>query len=207
MTQTTASGGASGTRRREITRADILPLSEYGSRRGELRNKVLALKRNRRVEVGPVATFYFECYETMWQQVHEMLWIEKGGEDQIPDELRAYNPLIPNGSELVATVMFEIDDPIRRKSFLSRLGGIEETAFLRFGGEAVRGVPEADVDRTTADGKASSVQFIHFRFTPAQIARFRQPGTEVVLGFSHEHYGHMALLPEIVREALAQDFD
>ena len=193
--------------RREITRADILPLAEYGKKRGEYRNQVLAVKRHRRVEVGPVATFYFESYETMWQQIHEMLWIEKGGEAQIDDELRAYNPLIPKGRELVATVMFEIDDPLRRKHFLSRLGGVEETAFLRFAGETVKGVPEADVERTSAEGKASSVQFIHFPFTAEQIAKFRAPGTEVVLGFSHENYGHMAMLPDAVREALAADFD
>src|SRR5690606_28686811 len=137
------------------TRDDIMSLAEYGKRRAELRSRVLALKRHRRAEAGPVATFYFECYDTMLQQIHEMLWIEKGGEAQIEDELRAYNPLVPNGRELVATVMFEIDDPVRRKSFLSRLGGIENTAFLRFAGETVRGVPEADLDRTTAEGKAS----------------------------------------------------
>jgi hypothetical protein len=210
MTETSAGAsgaGMAGRNHREITRADILPLAEYGKRRAEYRNRVLAVKRHRRVEVGPVATFYFECYETMWQQIHEMLWIEKGGEEQIEDELRAYNPLIPKGRELVATVMFEIDDPVRRKTFLSRLGGIEETAFLRFDGETVKGMPEADVDRTTADGKASSVQFIHFPFTAEQIAKFRKPGTEVVLGFSHANYGHMAMLPDAVRQALAGDFD
>ena len=206
MTQTSAADAGAGKNRRQITRADILPLAEYGKQRGEFRNRVLALKRHRRVEVGPVATFYFECYETMWQQIHEMLWIEKGGEAQIEDELRAYNPLIPKGSELVATVMFEIDDPVRRKSFLSRLGGVEETAFLRFAGQTVAGQPEADVDRTTADGKASSVQFIHFPFTAAEIAKFRAAGTEVVLGFNHPNYGHMSMLPEAVRAALAKDF-
>jgi hypothetical protein len=209
MTQTRAAAGAAGIgggNRREITRADILPLAEYGEKRGEYRNRVLAVKRHRRVEVGPVATFYFESFETMWQQIHEMLWIEKGGEAQIEDELRAYNPLIPKGQELVATVMFEIDDPMRRKHFLSRLGGVEETAFLRFAGETVTGVPEADVDRTSAAGKASSVQFIHFPFTAEQIAKFRRPGTEVVLGFTHANYGHRAMLPEPVRVALAGDF-
>jgi hypothetical protein len=206
MTQTSTADAGAGKDRRQITRADILPLAEYGKKRDEYRNRVLALKRHRRVEVGPVATFYFECYETMWQQIHEMLWIEKGGEAQIEDELRAYNPLIPKGSELVATVMFEIDDPVRRKSFLSRLGGVEETAFLRFAGQTVAGQPEADVDRTTADGKASSVQFIHFPFTAAEIAKLRAPGTEVVLGFSHANYGHMSMLPEAVRAALAKDF-
>src|SRR3546814_6226710 len=105
MAQTSTAAAGAGKDRRQITRADILPLAEYGKKRDEYRNRVLALKRHRRVEVGPVATFYFECYETMWQQIHEMLWIEKGGEAQIEDELRAYNPLIPKGSELVATVM------------------------------------------------------------------------------------------------------
>jgi hypothetical protein len=136
-----------------------------------------------------------------------MLYIEKGGEAQIEDELRAYGPLIPNGRELVATVMFEIDDPVRRKAFLGRLGGVEETAFLRFAGETIRGVPEADVDRTTAEGKASSVQFIHFPFTDAQAAKFRAAGTEVVLGFSHPAYGHMSVMQEATRAALAADFD
>ena len=191
----------------ELTRDDILPVETYGEARPDQRARMVEVKRNRRMEVGPVCTFYFESYETMWYQVHEMLFIEKGGEEQIADELRAYNPLIPKGDELVATIMFEIDDPVRRKAFLSRLGGVEETAFLEFAGERVRGRPEADVDRTTADGKASSVQFIHFPFTPDQVAKFRVPGTQVVLGFEHAAYGHMAVAPEAVRQALAQDFD
>ena len=164
-------------------------------------------KRHRRLEVGPDCTFYFENFETMWNQVHEMLFIEKGGEAQIADELSAYNPLVPKGRELVATVMFEIDDPVRRAAFLARLGGVEETAFLRLGGESIAGVPEADVDRTSAQGKASSVQFIHFKLTPEQIAKFKAPGAEIVVGFGHPEYGHMAVLPEAVRQALAEDFD
>jgi hypothetical protein len=190
----------------EIARSDILPPAEYAARRPELRKAVVALKRQRRVEVGPVATFYFECYETMLQQVQEMLHIEKGGEAQIEDELRAYNPLIPKGSELTATVMFEIDDPVRRARFLGRLGGVEHTAFIKLGDETVKGVPEADQDRTNEEGKASSVQFIHFPFTAAQIAKFRTEGTQVVLGFGHPEYSHMAVLPEPVRAALARDF-
>src|SRR3546814_3945460 len=126
------------TAQRQITRADILPLDDYAKIRKERRRAVLEKKRNRRVEVGPVAIFLFENYDSMWLQVQEMLYIEKGGEAQIDDELAAYNPLIPNGRELVATVMFEIDDPVRRKNFLGRLGGIEETAFLSFAGETVR---------------------------------------------------------------------
>jgi hypothetical protein len=192
---------------RKLTPEDILPIAEYVRRRKEERQRVLALKRRRRIEVGPVATFYFENRDTMWLQVQEMLYIEKGGPEQIPDELAAYNPLIPNGSELVATIMFEIDDPIRRKNFLARLGGVENTIFIEFADETVVAAPEQDVDRTTAEGKASSVQFVHFPFTRAQIEKFRKVGTRAVLGFKHPSYAHMAVVPEEVRAALAEDFD
>jgi hypothetical protein len=191
----------------EITRADILAPAEYAKHRSELRRDLATAKRNRRVEVGPYVTFYFESYETMWHQVHEMLHIEKGGDEQIPDELAAYNPLIPNGSELTATFMVEIDDPVRRARVLGALGGIEETAFLSVDGERVLSRAEQDQDRTTEEGKASSVQFVHFPFTPAQIAKFRAPGAQVVLGFEHPNYGHMAVMPEAIRAALAKDFD
>ena len=191
----------------EISRDDIISMDRYAAERKERRRALVETKKNRRVEVGPVCTFYFENYDTMWNQIHEMLFIEKGGEEQIEDELRAYNPLVPKGRELVATVMFEIDDPVRRATFLAKLGGVEETAFIRMGEETVRGVPEADVDRTTAEGKASSVQFIHFPFTDAQVAAFRKPGTQVILGFDHPQYGHMVVVPEAVRAALAEDFD
>ncbi len=190
----------------EILAADIMPAAEYAKQRTELRRKIGATKRNRRLEVGPYATFYFESYDTMWLQIQEMLHIEKGGEAQLPDELAAYNPLVPNGHELVATFMIEIDDPDRRQRVLARLGGIEETAFLRVAGETIKAVAEADQDRTTAEGKASSVQFVHFPFTPAQIAAFSKPQSEVVLGFSHPNYGHMAVMPEPVRAELARDF-
>ena len=190
----------------EITRADILPLDEFAKIRKTKRQELVDIKKNRRVEVGPVATFYFENYQTMWWQVHEMLFIEKGGEAQIPDELAAYNPLIPKGRELICTVMFEIDEPVRRANFLARLGGVEETAFLEFGGETVAGMPEADVDRTSAEGKASSVQFLHFPFTDAQVRKFAAAGAQVVIGFRHPQYAHMTVMPEAVRATLAGDF-
>ena len=191
---------------RTITRADLLPVDAYAKVRKERRQALLEKKKHRRLEVGPVASFLFESYDSMWLQVQEMLYIERGGDAQIDDELAAYNPLIPRGDELVATVLFEIDEPQRRKSFLGRLGGVEETAFLSFSGETVDGQPEADMDRTTAEGKASAVQFLHFRFTPEQIAKFRAPGTQIVLGFRHPAYAHMAVMPEAVRAALAEDF-
>ena len=125
----------------EITRDDVIPMDEYAAVRKERRARMTEFKRTRRLMVGPDATFNFECYETMWLQVHEMLFIERGGEEQIPDELSAYNPLIPNGTELVATVMFEIDDPVRRANFLAGLGGVEETITIEFAGESIPGMP------------------------------------------------------------------
>ena len=194
------------TQKFELTRNDIMPMTEYAKIRKERRREIVAAKRDRRMEIGPVAVCHFESYDSMWQQVHEMLFIEKGGEKQISDELAAFNPLIPKGQELVCTVMFEIDEPARRKAFLSKLGGVEEVMTIEFAGETVMGVPEEDVDRTTADGKASSVQFLHFPFSAAQIAAFREPGTQVLVGFKHPEYAHLTVMPEDTRDALAQDF-
>jgi len=194
------------TMKTEITHDDIMAMQNYAAVRKERRASMTELKKNRRVHVGPDATFYFECYDTMWHQIHEMLFIEGGGDDQIADELSAYNPLIPKGKELVATLMFEIDDPDRREAFLAGLGGVEETVTISVGGETIAAVPEADIDRTTADGKASSIQFLHFPFSMDQIDAFRQPGAQVTLGISHAKYGHMAVLPEAVRAALSEDF-
>lgn len=190
----------------EITRADILPWAEYARDRAEHRKRITAIKRNRRVEVGPFVTFYFENFDTMWLQVQEMLHIERGGDAQVSEELAAYNPLIPKGAELVATFMIEIDDPLRRARVLAGLGGIEETAFIEIGGERIVGKAETDQDRTTAEGKASSVQFVHFPFTQAQIDAFRQPNARAILDFSHPNYSHMAAMSEATREALARDF-
>jgi hypothetical protein len=191
----------------ELTAADILPWPDYAKARAEHRSRVSAIKRNRRVEVGPYVTFYFESFDTMWLQVQEMLHIEKGGAEQLKDELAAYNPLIPDGRELVATFMIEIDDALRRARVLAGLGGIEETAFFQLGASKIPALPEADQDRTTAEGKASSVQFVHFPFTQAQIAAFREPGAQVILGFSHPAYSHMAVVAEATRAELAGDFD
>ena len=189
-----------------LSRADILSMEDYARIRADKRREMVAVKKNRRVSVGPSATFHFESYDTMWLQIHEMLRIEKGGEEQIAGELLAYNPLIPKGNELVATLMFEIDDPIRRNNLLNQLGGVENTIALQFSGETVTAMPERDVERTSEKGKASSVHFIHFPFSAEQIAKFRNEGTQIILGVGHDHYGHMAILPEAVRSELAGDF-
>jgi hypothetical protein len=191
---------------RKIEPSMIMPLVEYAGQRPERRKRISEIKKNRRLEVGPFATFYFESYETMLHQVQEMLYIEKGGAEQLPDELAAYNPLIPQGAELVATVMFEIDDPVRRARVLGMLGGIEHKAFIKVGNDVVRGVAEGDQERSREDGKASSVQFMRFPFTPPQVAAFKSGQGDVVVGFEHENYGHMAVMPPAVRQALAADF-
>ena len=193
-------------KKRSITRADILDPAAYAKERRELKKRVTELKRDRRVEVGPFVTFYFENYDTMWHQVHEMLHIEKGGEAQIADELEAYNPLIPQGQELIATVMIEIEDPMRRARVLATLGGIEEKMFIAAGSERIHGIPDPSRENTSPEGKASSVQFLRFPFTEAQIKAFRAPGAQVLVGIDHPNYGHIAVMPERVRAALEQDF-
>ncbi len=194
--------------RRALTRDDIMDMADYASIRGERRAAITALKRHRRLAVGPFATFHFECFETMWMQVHEMLHIERGGEEQIAGELEAYNPLIPPGDALVATLMLEIDDPVRRERELYRLAGIEESIRMEVAGSAVAAVPiEDEVARTSEDGKTSSIHFLRFPFPPADAARFRTAGTRVLLGIEHPAYGHLAVMPEETRAALADDLD
>jgi Protein of unknown function (DUF3501) len=191
---------------RKITPQDLLPLAEYEGRRKALKQNLIPAKKLRRVEVGPFATFYFENYATMWLQVMEMLRIEKGGDEQIEGELAAYNPLIPQGDELIATLMLEIEDETRRNATLLTLGGIEETVILEIGGDVIRATPTEYDDRTTADGKTSSVHWLRFKLNPAQIAHFKNGTERVVLGVSHKNYGHMAVLTAETRAALAKDF-
>ena len=198
---------SSAEQRRYLTRHDILPLDEYLLARRERRRRLSELKRQRRIEIGPFATFHFENFETMRQQVQEMLYIEKGGDAQLEDELEAYNPLIPQGSELVATVMFEINDPVRRGAALGRLGGIETQAFIDVDGHRVRGEPDPTRENTSPEGKASAVQFLKFAFAPELISRFKVTGAQIVVGIDHPNYAHMAVLPEPIRAALAEDFD
>ena len=193
--------------KREIQKEDIMPLDVYTEKRRELRKSIVDYKKNRRVALGPYATFYFESYETMLAQVQEMLYIEKGGDEQLQDELSAYNPLIPNGKELTATLMFEIDNPISRAAFLGKVGGIEETVFMKINGEKIKAVPEEDVDRTSAEGKASSVQFIHFNFTDDQIEKFQSNSSEIELSIDHKEYSHSTKLSKENIASLSADFN
>ena len=192
--------------KREILKEDIIPLDVYTKNRKELRKNIVNYKKDRRVSLGPYATFYFESYETMLAQVQEMLYIEKGGDEQLKDELTAYNPLIPNGKELTATLMFEIDNPVSRAAFLSKVGGIEEKVFIKIDGESIKAIPEEDVDRTSAEGKASSVQFIHFKLNDEQIQKFKSDSVDVEIVIDHNEYSHTTKLSKANLSSLSADF-
>lgn len=190
-----------------IQKSDLLAPDVYEKNRRQMRKELVEFKKDRRVPLGPYATFYFECYETMLAQVQEMLHIEKGGDEQLNDELTAYNPLIPNGKELVSTLMFEIDNPVIRATFLGKLGGVEENVFIKIDNEVIYGKPEIDVDRTSAEGKASSVQFIHFEFDQNQISKFKGNNVSIELGIDHKEYSHSTKLSESTIKALSSDFN
>jgi hypothetical protein len=192
--------------KRQILKEDIMPLDVYTKNRKELRKNIVNFKKDRRISLGPYATFYFESYETMLAQVQEMLYIEKGGDEQLKDELVAYNPLIPNGKELTATLMFEIDNPVSRAAFLSKVGGIEEKVFIKIDGQLIKAIPEKDVDRTSAEGKASSVQFIHFKLNDEQIEKFKSDDVDVEIGIDHKEYSHTTKLSSANLSSLAADF-
>ena len=191
----------------EIQKNDIMPLDLYTKKRKELRKNIVEFKKDRRVALGPYATFYFESYETMLAQVQEMLYIEKGGEEQLKDELTAYNPLVPKGNELTATLMFEIDNPVSRATFLGKVGGIEEKVYMKIDDEQIKAVPEEDVDRTSAEGKASSVQFIHFKFNEKQIEKFKSSLSKIEIGINHNEYTHSTKLNENTVRSLSADFN
>ena len=190
-----------------VTREDIIPDAEFAAQRKARRAALLPVKQLRRASLGPYCTLLFESFETMLFQIQEMLLVEKGGEAQIADELDAYNPMIPQGSELTATVMFEIEDEVRRDLILRRLGGVEDHFFLQVGSERAAAVQEGDIERTREDGKTSSVHFLHFPLTEAQKADFRDPAVQVAVGCDHELYHHLAVLGPAVRAELAKDLD
>lgn len=192
---------------REVTRDDLIPDVEFSRVRRERRAALLPIKKLRRLALGPYCTFYFENFDTMLFQIQEMLLIEKGGEAQIMDELAAYNPLIPQGSQLIATVMFEIDEPVKRAHLLGSLGDVERHFYIQIGDDRVAGVPEADVERSREDGKTSSVHFVRFTFTEHQVDAFREAGARALIGCDDPRYPHLVMLGEEVRAELARDFD
>ena len=192
--------------KRQIEKEDLMSADVYAESRKKIRKNLVEFKKNRRIALGPYATFYFESFETMVAQIQEMLHIEKGGDEQLKDELTAYNPLVPNGKEFTATLMFEIDNPLSRGAFLGKVGGIEKNIFMKIDNEVVKAVPEDDVDRTSAEGKASSVQFIHFKFDDDQINKIKSGNSSIELGIDHKEYTHTTKLTEDNLKSLSADF-
>ena len=190
-----------------IDTKDILPNDEYGLIRKEKRNKILSYKKLRRISVGPYATFYFESYGTMLYQIQEMLFVEGAPDGQLEDELIAYNPLVPQGSDLVTTLMFEINDERIRTAFLSSIGNIEEFIFIMVGKEKIKARFEDDIERTNSKGKASSVHFLHFDFSDAQKNEFLSKKSRICLGIEHASYSHIAILNEENIKTLSSDFN
>ena len=193
--------------KKQIEKKDLLAPKIYEQNRKQIRKELIEFKKHRRISLGPYATFYFESFETMLAQVQEMLHIEKGGDEQLNDELIAYNPLVPNGKELTATLMFEIDNPVSRSTFLGKVGGIEEKISMEIDNEVVKATPEKDVDRTSADGKASSVQFIHFKLSNDQIIKFKSNNSTIEIGIDHKEYSHKIKLTEENIKSLLLDFN
>ena len=192
--------------KKQIEKKDLISADVYANSRKQLRKELVEFKKNRRIALGPYATFYFESFETMLAQVQEMLHIEKGGDEQLKDELIAYNPLVPKGKELIATLMFEIDNPVSRAAFLGKVGGIENKIFMKINNDIVKALPEQDVDRTSDTGKASSVQFIHFKFSDDQVLNFKSGSVNIELGIDHKEYMHSTSMTVDNIKSLSADF-
>ena len=192
--------------KRKIEKEDLIPDNIYVQSRKQIRKLLVDFKINRRIALGPYAAVYFESFETMVAQIQEMLHIEKGGDEQLEDELIAYNPLVPNGKELTATLMFEIDNPLSRGAFLGKVGGIEKKIFMKIGDEFIKAIPEKDIDRTSTEGKASSVQFVHFKLNDNQITKFKSGSLNIELGIDHKEYAHTTKLTQDNVKSLSADF-
>ncbi|MFN3517390.1 MAG: DUF3501 family protein [Novosphingobium sp.] len=191
---------------RTITRDDILPLDKYELIRADKKQEALARKALTRIAVGPHATALFENWDSMWLQVQEMLRIEKGGDEQLADELAAYDPMVPKGNELTCTLLFEIGDPVRRDAFLRTIGGVENHVAIQVGEHVIRARPEGDTERTReSDNKASAVHFFHFDFTPEAIAAWKSGEGNAMLVIDHPNYGHAALIGAESRAFLARE--
>ena len=192
--------------KRRITADDIIPMEQYELIRADKKQEAILRKQLTRVAIGPNATAIFETWDSMWLQIQEMLRIEKGGAEQLPDELAAYDPMVPKGSELTATVFFEVADPVRRDIFLRTIGGVEDHISLQIGGEVIRARAEGDVARTrTSDGKTSAVHFFHFDFSPTAVAAWKGGEGTAMLVIDHPSYGHATLISPETRRFLTQE--
>ena len=190
---------------KKLSRSDLFSLEVYSGKRLDFRTRVLAHKGNRRVEIGPHATLYFEDTLTMQYQVQEMLRIERIFEaDQIQEELDAYNPLIPDGANLKATFMLEYPEVEERREALVRLLGIEKAVWLQVNGnERIRPIANEDLERETSD-KTSAVHFLRFELSPQDIFGFKGSAA-IQFGIDHGEYSHQVEIGSDSKQALAAD--
>ncbi|MFM5918446.1 MAG: DUF3501 family protein [Novosphingobium sp.] len=191
---------------RTITAEDILPLDQYELIRADKKSDAIARKALTRLSLGPNATVLFENWDSMWLQIQEMLRIEKGGAEQLADELAAYDPMVPKGSELTCTLLFEVADEVRRDAFLRTIGGVERYISIQVGSETIAARAEGDTERTRAsDNKASAVHFLHFDFSPQAIEAWRSGTATAMLVCSHPNYGHAVVIGADTRAYLARE--
>jgi hypothetical protein len=186
---------------------DLMSLEQYHKRRSEFRAEVLAHKRHRQAPVGPNVTLYFEDRLTMQYQVQEMLRAERIYESEaIAEELESYNPLIPDGGNLKATMMIEYADAAQRKIALEQLVGVERTVYLEVG-DLGRVLAHADEDLPRSDeAKTSAVHFLRFELDDAARAQLKQ-GAALKLGIDHPQYTHELVVAESTARALAADLE
>ena len=191
----------------KLTHADLWKLEDYARERTAFRTKVIAHKKTRTVHLGPHVTLIFEDRTTVQYQVQEMLRIERIFEPKaIDEELGAYNPLIPDGANLKATMLIEYDDVDERKRELEKLRGIEDIVELVVGTQApVHAIADEDLDRSN-ETKTSAVHFLRFELPPALVAALRA-GAPLVFAVAHPHYGARVTVGSPVREALLADLD
>ena len=190
----------------KLTRDDLYTLEKYSQIRGDFRARVMAHKKNRRLALGPHAMLYFEDRLTMHYQIQEMLRIEKIFESEgIQEELDAYNPLIPDGSNWKATFMVEIPDVEQRKRELATLIGIEDKVWVQVADfQRVYAIADEDLERDNAE-KTSSVHFLRFELT-AEMAKAVSGGAAISAGIDHQNYLHAAEpIPAEIRDSLAGD--
>jgi hypothetical protein len=190
-----------------LKRGDLFSLEQYSGQRAEFRARVLEHKKNRRVNIGPNLSLYFEDRLTVQYQVQEMLRIEKIFESAgIEDELSAYNPLIPDGSNLKCTAMLEFSDVDVRRERLAQLVGIEHLVWLQVEDQPkVFAISNEDLERST-DEKTSAVHFMRFELTREMVAALRG-GAGLAFGTDHAGYPFTADVSTETRAALLQDLD
>ncbi len=180
----------------KLTPKNIMPMDAYGLQRKDVRARMSSFKAQRRVQVGPFSSVIFEHFDTIWYQVHEMLYVEKAGFQQIQEEIDAYASLMPSPGVLTFTLMFEVENPEKRLAFLQSLTGVEQHIFLQWDHQTLQAIPVDSQERTRdSDGKTSAVHFMKFMFTPAQIQSFHQEKGGVTLAIKHPNYGHALTLP------------